>query len=143
MIYKLSFLIIFPFFNFSCSSYVCLSIKDTRVIGLLFILDEYLFVTLSYISLISSWRFIRLGTKIEEEREKKKKVINVKPKVLESHVPPKECREDLNTTMKVSVWSLLNNTCIIQKEQTNTRDCLNNMHHPFLILNNIFYMLKF
>jgi hypothetical protein len=58
-------------------------------------------------------------------------------------MPPKECREDLNTMMKVSVWSLINNTCIIQKEQTNTRDCLNNMHHPFLILNNIFYMLKF
>jgi hypothetical protein len=73
LIYKLSFLIISPFFNFSCSSYVCLSIKDTRVIGLLFILDEYLFVTLSYISLISSWRFIRLGTKIEEERKKKKR----------------------------------------------------------------------
>jgi hypothetical protein len=58
-------------------------------------------------------------------------------------MPPKECCEDPNTAMKVNVWPSKNNTCTIQKEQITTHDCLNNMHHPFLILNNIFYMLKF
>lgn len=37
LIYKFSFSAIFPFFNFSCSLYSCLDVKDTRVIGLLFI----------------------------------------------------------------------------------------------------------
>jgi len=44
--------IIFSFFNFSCSSYICLGIKDARVIGLSFISKEYLFVTLSYIGMV-------------------------------------------------------------------------------------------
>lgn len=52
LIYKLSFSTIFSFINFSCSSYIFLGVKDTKVIGLPFILMEYIFVSIMYNSLI-------------------------------------------------------------------------------------------
>ena len=53
VIYKLLSPLIFPFFNFICSSYICLGVKYTRVVGFSFISKEYLFVTQSCIAFLS------------------------------------------------------------------------------------------
>ena len=50
---KITYVMVFSFFNFSYSSFICLGVKDTRFISLPFILNEYLFVTSSCINLLS------------------------------------------------------------------------------------------